>query len=869
MLLLVDAATVQGGGGTRVFGTPDDWSHHHVVFSDPDSFANAVKRGTFESWYRTVTNPRYLMQLRRRGDAPEVIPVSALGTSFFRGKRRHPPTLHRDWSMSVEASSSVGNAMYPAKYTFDVTKPPDCVNDYVAFNTSVTPAMKTASATGTFMGNPTNGQTATITNGANSEILTASGAPATGTVTITSVPNSGDTVTIGSTTYKFVTTLVNPNDVLIVSGSTSNSAASLRAAISANAGQCSPVSPCFGTGTVANASVTATRSTNIVTVTAITWGSSGNTIAFSTSNATAITLSPNTGTLSGGIDGSNTGTNFALDGNNTHAATNLAAAINRNNTNIGVTATSGGSAVTVTATTSGTAGNSIALAKTLSNFSWSGNSLSGGTDPQPSIIAYNELYSTQGSAGGYCSRNGPSVTWSYNTNPSGDTTGKNVTSPALSADGTKVAYVETRTNGNGGSILHVLLWKAGQGTLTSPVAPDQIVASWGSCPSLTSCVVNITFGNAQPDNNSSPFYNFSNDTLYVGDDNGVLHKFTPVFTGTPAEVTTGGWPITVNTGHALTGPVFDSGSGNIFVGDASGRLSYVREVGSTQGACSSGSPPCLGSSNQALGGTLVDAPMVDSSNGTVFVFDGQTGASNNVAEVLQTNTALAAIANVTFPNSGSSGVANMHAGTFDNAYYSATSGSGAGKLYVCAQSTGFRDHPNLFRIGFTAGTGTNAGISVMNSSADTGSLELASTSGEDCSPITEINNTAASTEWIFFSVGNNSSVPTGSACASGAAGCVLALNLTNLGATWPPAANGAYLTGFRTPAGPTYTSVGDGTINAAGTSGIVVDNIADTTLYPQASSIYFAFTGNTVTGATCNSVTGVGCAVKLTQSGLN
>jgi hypothetical protein len=157
---------------------------------------------------------------------------------------------------------------------------------------------------------------------------------------------------------------------------------------------------------------------------------------------------------------------------------------------------------------------------------------------------------------------------------------------------------------------------------------------------------------------------------------------------------------------------------------------------------------------------------------------------------------LTTIATVTFLNSGSTtGVANMHPGTFNNAYFAGAAGSGAGKLYVCAQNTAHRDYATLFRISFTAGTGGNAGISVMNSAADAGSLPLVNLSGEDCSPMTEINNTAASTEWIFWSVGNHSIVPTGSACATGAAGCLLALNLST--APWPPLATGAYWASFQ------------------------------------------------------------------------
>jgi len=61
------------------------------------------------------------------------------------------------------------------------------------------------------------------------------------------------------------------------------------------------------------------------------------------------------------------------------------------------------------------------------------------SNTKPSIVAYDQLYSTQGSVGGLCNRNGPALMWSYNTNPAGDTTGKSLTSPVLSQDGTKVA----------------------------------------------------------------------------------------------------------------------------------------------------------------------------------------------------------------------------------------------------------------------------------------------------------------------------------------------------------------------------------------------------------------------------------------------
>src|SRR5207247_1263674 len=99
--------------------------------------------------------------------------------------------------------------------------------------------------------------------------------------------------------------------------------------------------------------------------------------------------------------------------------------------------------------------------------------------------------------------------------------------------------------------------------------------------------------------NSSPFPRYASafdpggDVIYVGDDSGKLWKITSAFNGTPT-LAGAPWPITVNTGRRLTGPVFDFTSKNIFVADDSGRLSFVKEEGSSTGFCASGLPPCLG-----------------------------------------------------------------------------------------------------------------------------------------------------------------------------------------------------------------------------------------------------------------------------------
>ena len=539
----------------------------------------------------------------------------------------------------------------------------------------------------------------------------------------------------------------------------------------------------------------------------------------------------------------NTGTNFLIGANTTATAANLAAAIVRNGAGVGVTGSSSTNVVTVTAITAGAKGNNITLSESLSNFTWAGgafgSSLAGGLDATGSIIAFNQLYSTQGSVGGLCNQNGPSILFFYNTNPAGDNTGTTLTSPVLSLDGSMVAYVESRTNANGGSILHILKWKAGQGSAATAVAPDQIVGSWSSCTAGNSCIVNLTFNGAQPDTISSPFYDYSHDVLYVGDNNGRLHKFTQVFGGTPAEVTTG-WPITVNAGAILTGPVFDQVSGNIFIGDSTGRASYVREVGSSVGTCAAGSPPCLGGTNLARGGRMVDPPVVDGSTGRVLWFNGfsdGTATSTTTGQLLQTNTALGGTVAISFTGNGPI-VYDMHSGAFDNTYLSSAPGSIAGFFYLCAREPGHVDHQALFRVGFNS-TG------VMNSTTNAGPLELitSTSAGGACSPITEIKNGA--TDRIFLSIGG-SGARTGCATA-----CVYSFDITS---AFPANAAAAFVV----PPPPGQ--------NSGATSGFVVDNVSGSS---QASSIYFTNIANSVGATSCNTVGGVGCSVKLTQAGLN
>ena len=486
-----------------------------------------------------------------------------------------------------------------------------------------------------------------------------------------------------------------------------------------------------------------------------------------------------------------------------------------------------------------------------------------GSATVPSIVGFDNLYSTQPAAGGFCNNAGPSVKWAYNTNPAGDITGTTLTSPVLSLDGTKIAFIESRTNANGGSILHILKWKPGagvavQGTIAAPATPDTLMAAgmaWNTanCPAANSCTADIIFNGAQPDTVSAPYYDYASDVLYAGDDNGVLHKFTGVFLGTPAEVTAGGWPLTVNATAILTGPILDSTSKNIFVGDNTGRLSFVREVGSTLGMCALGSPPCLGSVSQALTGSIVDSPIVDASTGRVLVFDG-TETSGNDGSMFQFDTALTTLSKVTVRIGGNQGVAPtaadvLHSGTFDDAYFSV--GPASGHLYTCGKDPGFNNRPAIYQFSFNAaGVLQTAGIPLPLTNLTT----TFSLIGDACSPVTEIKNGA--TDRIFFGFATNANPPPGgtaTGCTAGQ-GCVASIVV---GGAWPPAATTA---GIAAPFFLTGVQTGYG-----GTSGIVVDNVGAGL---QESNIYYTYRSNSTVAVTCNGTTGVGCAVKVTQSAL-
>jgi hypothetical protein len=185
-----------------------------------------------------------------------------------------------------------------------------------------------------------------------------------------------------------------------------------------------------------------------------------------------------------------------------------------------------------------------------------------------------------------------------------------------------------------------------------------------------------------------------------------------------------------------------------------------------------------------------------------------------------------------------------YAGTFDHAYLASVDGTG--KLYAIGKSAQNNNRATLYRVSITAGTMSSA----PDASSDPSGGFLLTTAGGGGSPVTGFYNSTTAKEYLFMSVGRRGVSP----CSNANIGCVISLDIT-APFTWPPAA-------------PTATYTVPDNSNYPGVSGIVVDNNAAVGTYPQAASLYFTFGQSSTAGALCNGGTGVGCAVKLTQAGL-
>jgi hypothetical protein len=458
-----------------------------------------------------------------------------------------------------------------------------------------------------------------------------------------------------------------------------------------------------------------------------------------------------------------------------------------------------------------------------------------GSSSLSSIVAFNQLYSTQGGTGGLCNQDGPSVAWAYINAACISTSSSDPikSSPVLSLDGTKVAWVTTT-----GKVQVLTIGTTGSnGAAPTQGASSPPVPVCIGSPTNNAVLGSVTLSGSSAVSNSAVYVDYTGDVGYVGDDSGKLHKLTPFFNGSLAEVTTGGWPVTVSstTTKILTAPVLDSVSGNIFIGDAegtAGKLFYIRLVAGSLGTCNAGSnggnPPCLGNTTLTVSSKqgLTDPPVVDSTNQWVYTQTSNADGTN--ARIVQANTILTTISTA---NVGTAGSNDLHAGDFDITYRNSGPTSSSARYYVCGLDSSGKSV--VYQFGFSSTSGQ------LNSSSTT-SLAVTSSNNSPSSPLTEIYNPNAvggAKDWLFLSVTDH-----GAGASCGNKPCVFQMDITNAPSTLSISQTAVY--------SPNQ-----------GTSGMIVDNVSTLS---QTSNVYFV----TLRARVCTTGGNGACATKLQQSNL-
>lgn len=295
-----------------------------------------------------------------------------------------------------------------------------------------------------------------------------------------------------------------------------------------------------------------------------------------------------------------------------------------------------------------------------------GLAATGITGGRPNLVAFNNLYS---GTGGLCGA-APTVLFAYNVTTA--TGGKIVTSPILSLDGTKVAFVESLGTS---AVFHVLTWTAGQGTLTAAAAPT---------------MTSLVFSPAANSTTSSPWIDYFADIVYLGADKGQVYKITGVFKGTPT-IAPAPWPVTVSNNLHLTPPVLDSVLGRLMVGSTNGSL---YQINTATGAVSA--PLVIGS---GISSGIIGPPVVDITNGTTFVVSANDGTS---AVLVEADTAsMTQLSKARIGQGAAGGTAlTLHQPALSNNYYNNPS---TGVIRLCG--TGAADTtPWQYAFGFTGRT---------------------------------------------------------------------------------------------------------------------------------------------------------------------
>lgn len=358
-----------------------------------------------------------------------------------------------------------------------------------------------------------------------------------------------------------------------------------------------------------------------------------------------------------------------------------------------------------------------------------------GSSTQASVVAFDNLYSG-------CTGSAPQTYWAYNTG------GPVLTSPVISLDGSQVAFVQSTAGSSGQASLVVLKWKAGTGTVGAPMTLIEVPnSSYRACvaPCMTTVTLRSSGGAPVDDRTSSAVPDYINDALYVGGTSSWLHKISGVFSGTPGEVTTGGFPVQLypTNANTLFSPALDPTTGNIIVGDAGGYLFRVSSTGLVTRSAQL---------DHAVG---VKDLIVDPTVGVIYAFISKDASNRSGVYFLSESFSAGATGTEATVGASSGTPATLYEGDFDNNYLNSVNATG--NMYVCGNTGGA---PTLYQIAISNGGPGTVVTGPVLSSSNTG-----------CSPATDISNpnaTGGTNEWVFAGVEASG---LGDSCASG--GCVM------------------------------------------------------------------------------------------------
>jgi hypothetical protein len=463
----------------------------------------------------------------------------------------------------------------------------------------------------------------------------------------------------------------------------------------------------------------------------------------------------------------------------------------------------------------------------------------GGTFPGTfNVIGFNNLYVSTAGGAQFCFGTAPNAIFEYNASTAA---GAMNGAPALSLDGTLIAFVETASAANGGAVFHVLKWHSGDVQNIESAFPSafntSMLANCAANGAIAPCEYSLQYTPSalrKTADRTAPFIDYSSDTAYLTDDGGNVYAITPVFNASPSSppAVAAGWPINVGSAVGLLAPVYDFQSKNIFVGSILGTEYFIKTAASTTGACLAGSPPCVGSPTFSLGANsaMHDGTVVDSTHGRVFFTVRRTGVTPGTF-LVQADTQLSA-ASIVSGTIGTVGTSAVYSGTPDNNFFVSIS---LGKFYVCGVDV--NSDAQLYAFGLN-------GSGVMNPTPVGGPLQLGDpgSTGAICSTgPTENFNQSNGKDWLFTGLGGRCA-----GAAAGTTGCVMSLDIT---------------TGF--PA-----AVSSQLVETHASSGIIVDNETDATSSRITTDIYFHVTGP----QSCLDYRGTlhtdTCLVSATQSGL-